>query len=77
MPCFKKHEEHTCLTTYISAASFVVCIWPGLFCTVPRSADHQSAGALQGVVDVLRASPELLAAGADNVASMTVVAYQV
>jgi hypothetical protein len=39
--------------------------------------NHQSAGALQGVVDVLRASPELLAAGADNVASMTVVAYQV
>jgi 2-methylcitrate dehydratase len=39
--------------------------------------EHQSAGALQGVVDVLRASPELLAAGADNVASMTVVAYQV
>ena len=38
--------------------------------------EHQSAGALQGVVDVLRATPALLAGGADSVKSVKVVAYQ-
>lgn len=38
--------------------------------------EHQSAGALQGLIDLVRKNPELLADGGKNVQKIKVVAYQ-
>jgi 2-methylcitrate dehydratase len=38
--------------------------------------EHQSAGALQGVIDLLVANPSLIAGGGEGVGGITIVAYE-
>src|SRR5690606_24203868 len=38
--------------------------------------EHQSAGALQGAIDLLAANPQLIANGFNGIKSITIVAYE-